>query len=98
MDTYNLVRHAVIDKCCVTATYRGRLRHFSPHAIGRSDDGSTNVMGFQYGGDSSRPLPEWRCFHVTDLRGVTRNNDPWRTASDHSRMNTCVTRVDAQAR
>ena len=98
MDAYSVIRQAVIDKCCLTATYQGRLRHFSPHAIGRGDEGKRNVMAFQYAGGSSRPLPEWRCFRVAGLTGVTRNNDPWRTASDHSRMNTCVTHVDVRVR
>ena len=98
MDSYHLIRQAVIDKCCLTATYRGRPRHFSPHAIGRSDEGHANVMAYQYGGSSSGKLPEWRCFHIVELHRVVRNSDPWHTASDHSRMNTCVTHVDVRVR
>jgi hypothetical protein len=98
MDSYNLIRQAILDKRSLTATYQGRVRHFSPHAIGRSDEGSRNLMAYQYDGGSSGPLPEWRCFHISELRDVTTNNDAWHTASDHSRMNTCVTHVDVQAR
>ena len=67
------------------------------HAIGRSDDGNTNFMAYQYCGGGCGPLPEWRCFHVSELGSVVRNKDAWRTASDHSRMNTRVARIDFQA-
>jgi hypothetical protein len=101
MDTYDFIRQAVIDRCCLTATYEHRIRHFSPHSIGRDDDGERHVMAFQYGGQSSKPLPplgQWRCFAVQKLQNVLRNTDDWRTGPGHSRPNKCVTHVDVQAR
>ena len=97
--SYATIRQAILDRCCLSANYRGELWHFAPHALGRSNSGETNVMAFQYGGSSSKGLPpggQWRCFRVEDLSGVYRNDDPWHTAPDHSRPNTCVTRVDVQ--
>jgi hypothetical protein len=98
--SYGIIRQAILDKCCLTATYQGRVRHFSPHAIGRDNDGEVHVMAFQYGGQSSKGLPmggEWRCFNVYELHNVIRNGDPWHTGYDHSRPNTCVTHVDVRA-
>ena len=98
---YAIIRQAVIEKCCLTAVYQNRVRHFSPHAIGRSNDGDTNVMAFQYGGDSSKGLPpggKWRCFRVDDLAAISKNKDVWHTGFDHGRPNTCVTQIDVQAR
>jgi hypothetical protein len=99
--SYSIIRQAILDRSCLTAIYQNRLRHFSPHAIGKDDDGETHVMAFQYAGQSSRPLPprgEWRCFEVSKLRNVIRNSDTWHTGFDHGRPNTCVTRIDVQAR
>ena len=97
--SYQLIRQAVVAQRCLTAMYQGRVRHFSPHAIGQGNDGSENVMGYQYAGESSHPLPaggEWRCFRVDGLSAVQQNSDPWHTRADHSRPNTCVTRIDVE--
>lgn len=97
--SYQTIKSAVQNGQCLTAMYQGRIRHFSPHAIGQGPDGSDNVMGYLYAGESSRPLPEageWRCFRVDGLSEVTTNNDPWHTRDDHSRPNRCVTQVDAE--
>ena len=101
MDTYDFIRQAVIDRCSLTANYDGKTRSFSPHAIGRDNEGGVNVMTFQYGGYSSQGLPpggDWRCFEVRRLQNVIRNSDQWHTSNDHSRRNTCVTKVDVEAR
>lgn len=94
---YNIIKQAILHKQSLTGTYQRRIRHFSPHAIGQSDDGQTNVMAFQYGGDSSKGLPpggEWRCFEVEQLSGVSVNGDAWQTGNGFSSPNTCVTRID----
>lgn len=101
MTTYGIIRAAVLAKECLTATYEGRLRHFSPHCLGRNKDGGQSVMAFQYGGQSSKPLPprgQWRCFEVNKLSSVSVNKDAWHTGFDHGRPNTCVKQVDVEAR
>src|SRR5690348_5280902 len=97
--SYAVIRQAILDRCCLSATYQGTVRHFAPHAIGQSNTGETNVMAFQYAGSSSKGLPQggqWRCFRVADLSGVRRNEDGWHTAPDHGRPNSCVTRIDVE--
>lgn len=97
--SYDIIRQAVLDKCSLTAIYQGHIRHFSPHAIGRSNDGNANVMGYQYAGQTSTQLPpdgEWRCFEVRQLSNIQRNGDGWHTREDHSKPNTCVTQIDVQ--
>lgn len=86
-----------IDKCCLTATYRGKTRHFSPYGIGLGDDGGSNVIPYQYASERSAPLPEWRCFKVSRLANVVRNRDEWQTAPEHAAANACVTQIDVQA-
>lgn len=98
--SYSALLAAVRSKQSVTFTQGGHERRVSPHAIGRDNNGDLNVMTFQYAGTSSSGLPaggQWRCFRVSEVSGVRTNGDLWRTASDHSRPNTCVTNPDAVA-
>jgi hypothetical protein len=79
--------------------YQGRIRHFSPHVIGWGSDGAGSVVGYQYAGESSGPLPadgEWQCFRVDGLTSVSANSDRWYTRTDQSRPTDCVTKVDVQ--
>jgi hypothetical protein len=55
-----------------------------------------NVLGFQYAGESSGPLPSWRCFRVDELSGITFNGDLWATENTHSKANTCIVTIHAQ--
>ena len=102
MDSYAIIRQAVLDRCSLTAMYEGRIRHFSPHCLGTDKGGGHNVLGFQYGGQTTkRPLPpggSWRCFNVGNLSNVVRNKDAWHAGFEHSRPNTCVSHVDVEAR
>lgn len=98
--TYALIRQAILDKVSLTATYKGKVRHFCPHTLGTDQGGIAKVMTFQYGGHSTSRLPTggaWRCFRVSDLRNVARNTDRFRSGTGHSRPNTCVTQVDVDA-
>jgi hypothetical protein len=52
--SYALIRQAILDRCSLTATYDGSVRHFCPHAIGSDTKGESNVMAFQYAGGSSK--------------------------------------------
>ncbi len=97
---YRLIRQAIIDHCCLTAVYDARVRHFCPHAIGLDREGFVRVLGLQYGGESGSALPpggNWRCFRIAGLEEVRRNPDRWRTKTGHSRPNSCVVQVDAEA-
>ena len=82
VDSYHIVRQAILDKCSLSAIYQNKTRHFCPHAIGRDDSGDINIMAFQYAGQSSHRLPpngEWRYFRVRGLSSVVRNGDAWHT-------------------
>ena len=99
--SYALIRQAILDRCSLTATYDGSLRHFCPHTIGSDTKGESNVMAFQYAGGSSKGLPsggDWRCFRVNGLYGVRRNEDGWHTGDDHSRPSNCIARIDVEVR
>jgi hypothetical protein len=94
--SFELLRQAINDKRCVSASYKAAVRHFAPHCLGYGKRGEMNVLGFQYGGESSGSLPSWRCFRAEELTGVVLNSDPWVSEGDHSKPNSCVATVLAQ--
>jgi hypothetical protein len=101
MGNYEVIRSSVLNKHCLTAVYEQRIRHFSPHCLGKNRDGGFSVLAFQYGGQSSKLLPpegQWRCFGLQSLTGIHINADNWHTGHDHDRPNTCVRKVDVDAR
>ncbi len=100
MSAYALVREAILYHRCLSAVYEGYPRHFSPHALGKSENGETKVFGFQYGGESQHGLPpggEWRCFALEQLSDLRVNDDRWRSRDNYyGQPYTCVKDIDVE--
>ncbi|MFT8722619.1 MAG: hypothetical protein ABF443_11840 [Acetobacter malorum] len=100
MTKYQKLKEAVISKKSVRFHYRDYVRVCSPHTIGHTD-GKERILAYQYGGQSSRGLPpkgEWRCFDVEGISGLEfTGDDEWRTGERHTRPQTCVKNVEAEA-
>jgi hypothetical protein len=83
--------------------YKGRLRLFCPHRLGRNRAGELRVLCYQYGGESESGLSpaaspdNWRCLVLEKLRAVELLEGPWMTAADHSRPAHCVVEADIDA-
>ncbi len=100
MDTYQLLRAAVLNRQQAQFYYDGHLRVCCPHAVGMRD-GKRRVMAFQFGGGSSNGLPpggQWRCFEIVKIDGLGVQDGPWHTGSSHTRPNSCITIVDVETR
>ncbi len=100
MSTYNLIRQAILNKQCVTCSYNGYLRKMTPHVIGRKN-GKEQALFYQYGGDSSSglssdPAKNWRCIPVAKIENLQINSDPFQTANNHSKTQTCVDSIDVE--
>jgi hypothetical protein len=96
MAAYDVLRQAIIDRQQVTCIYQARYRECCPHAIG-TKRGVRHVLMFQFGGESSRGLPqggEWRCMDVDALSQVAARDGSWYTDPRHSRPQTCIDLVD----
>lgn len=99
---YDLIRQAIADKRNINATYKGLFRQLSPHTIGLSGDGQEQALFYQYAGESSTGLApaghpsNWRCLPINALTNVALNADAWQSASNHSRTQSCVKRVDLE--
>ena len=97
MSTYDLMKQAIQNKTSVACWYRDHYRILSPHTLGKKN-GHYKVLSIQTGGDSSgglRPTNEenWRCMFLEDIARPVAHDDPWETATNYSRTQTCVGEV-----
>lgn len=102
MDTYNLIRQAILDKKSITCVYEGYIRHLTPHAIGTSKT-RPFAMCYQYGGQSktglsSEPSKNWRCIEIDKISSLEINKDNPKTSSNHSMRNRCLDVIDLEVR
>ncbi len=68
---------AVRERRVVEALYEGRRRVFCPHMIG-SKGGDVKVFAWQFAGQSSGRLPQWRCFDFDGLSEAVIVDGWWR--------------------
>lgn len=93
------IRHAIMHRQPISATYQGRHRILCPHVVGIKN-GVWNVLSYQAGGESSsglgtNPAKNWRCMRVSELRHVEpAPYREWQTAPRDTRPQTCVDVVD----
>lgn len=65
--TYTLFRNAILAEQQVTCVYEGRHRELCPHIIGTNRSGEEAVLAWQFAGESSGPLPQWRCLKLANV-------------------------------
>lgn len=97
-NNYELIREAILAKRHVIATYRGLRREMCPHTLGHTDE-HEQALFFQFGGESSKGLPEggeWRCMDISLLEDLEVSDGEWFTRDDHSRPQSCVHLVDIE--
>lgn len=100
MNTYDLVKQAIVNKQCVTCNYNGYIRKMTPHVIG-TKKGQKQALFYQYGGQSSSglssdPSKNWRCIPIDKIENLSINDDDFQTAHNHSRTQTCVDFIDVE--
>ncbi len=100
MNTYELVKQAIIDKRCVTCLYNGYLRKMTPHVIG-TKKGIRQALFYQYGGESNSglsvdPTKNWRCIPIDKIKDLSVNSDLFQTAQNHSKTQSCVDNIDVE--
>jgi hypothetical protein len=72
---------------------RGRARELCPHIIGTNRSGEEVVLAWQFAGESSGKLPQWRCLHLANISDA--RSGPWHEGGgEHRTTQTCVTDVD----
>ncbi len=101
METYELIRRAILNRRQVIAVYGGHLRRMCPHKLG-TKDGVAHGLFYQFGGTSESPLEgpgsprNWRCMEIAGLSDVSSADGPWHSAPltpDHPHQH-CIDVVD----
>ncbi len=88
---------AIQEKQCLTGLYDNVVRHFAPHALGTTADGTPAVFVFQYAGETTTGMPsggEWRCFRLDRLSHLRLNEHRWRSRSNYNlKRQTCLAMI-----
>jgi hypothetical protein len=92
--TYTLFRNAVLAEQQVICVYDDRYRELCPHVIGTNKRGEEVVLAWQFAGESSRPLPQWRCLRLANVSQARARPGRWHEGSSHRTTQTCVTDID----
>jgi hypothetical protein len=91
---YLLFRNAILAGQQVTCLYDGRKRELCPHIIGSNRNGEEVVLAWQFAGESSGPLPQWRCLKLANARFAQAREGEWHTGGSHQSTQTCVAEID----
>jgi hypothetical protein len=92
--TYTLFRNAILSEQQVICTYEGRHRELCPHIIGANKSGEEVVLAWQFAGESSGKLPQWRCLKLANVRNARARDGRWYEGGSHSTTQTCVSNID----
>jgi hypothetical protein len=92
--TYTLFRNAILAEQQVVCTYEGRHRELCPHILGTNKRGEEAVLTWQFAGESSGKLPQWRCLRLADVRNARARSGPWHEGGSHRTSQTCVSKID----
>jgi hypothetical protein len=92
--TYTLFRNAILSEQQIVCSYDGRDRELCPHIIGTNRSGEEVVLAWQFAGDSSGPLPQWRCLRLAHVRDAHTRTGRWHEGGSHKSAQTCVSDID----
>jgi hypothetical protein len=92
--TYTLFRNAILAEQQVTCIYDGGIRVLCPHIIGTNKSGEEVVLAWQFAGQSSGKLPQWRCLKLVNVENARARDGRWHEGGSHRSVQTCVTDID----
>jgi len=92
--TYALFRNAILAEKQVVCRYEGRRRELCPHIIGTNRSGEEVVLAWQFGGESSGRLPQWRCLRLAEVRDARMREGSWHAGGSHKTAQSCVSAID----
>ena len=92
--TYTLFRNAIRGERQVVCSYDGRPRELCPHIIGINKNGEEVVLAWQFAGESSGRLPQWRCLKLANVKDARMRDGRWHEGGSHRTEQTCVSDID----
>jgi hypothetical protein len=90
---YALFEQAIRKRQQITCVYDQMDRKVCPTILGHTD-GEERALTYQFGGQSTGPLPDWRCLILSKVTNVELRDGPWFTGSKHDQPQGCVVDVD----
>jgi hypothetical protein len=93
---YTLFAQAMRRRQPIRCRYNGKTRELCPVILGHSG-GEEKALTFQFGGESTTPLPvsgEWRCLFLSKVSDAELCKGAWRSGDSHTRPQACVDEVD----
>jgi hypothetical protein len=91
---YLVFRNAILAERQVVCTYDGRARELCPHIIGTNKEDEEAVLAWQFAGESSGKLPQWRCLKLANVRDARARGGRWHEGGSHKATQKCVTGID----
>ncbi|WP_431017452.1 hypothetical protein [Bradyrhizobium pachyrhizi] len=91
---YALFRKAILTEQQVVCIYDGRPRELCPHIIGYNKSGEEVVLAWQFAGESSGRLPQWRCLRLAHVSDISLRKGAWYEGGSHRTEQTCVSEID----
>jgi hypothetical protein len=92
--TYALFRNAILAEQQIVCRYHGRIRELCPHIIGTNKSGEEVVLTWQFAGESSGQLPQWRCLRLANVRNARTRKGRWHEGGSHKTEQVCVSNID----
>jgi len=92
--TYTVFRSAILAEQQVVCSYGGRTRELCPHIIGTNRSREEVVLAWQFAGDSSGKLPQWRCLKLANVSDAHARVGRWHEGGSHKTGQSCVSDVD----
>ena len=92
--TYTVFRNAILAEQQVTCVYGGHRRELCPHIIGTNKDGEEAVLAWQFAGESSGKLPQWRCLKLANVSNPRARDGRWHEGGSHKSEQSCVGKID----
>jgi hypothetical protein len=91
---YTIFRNAILAGQQVICCYGGRNRELCPHIIGTNKRGEEVALAWQFAGESSGPLPQWRCLKLAEVSDARLRTGRWHEGGSHRTTQTCVSDID----
>ncbi len=92
--TYTLFRNAILSEQQVVCVYDGRARELCPHIIGTNNAAKRSCWPGSSAGESSGPLPQWRCLRLANVSKARPREGRWHEGGSHQTTQTCVSDID----
>ncbi|MBR1162560.1 hypothetical protein [Bradyrhizobium elkanii] len=92
--SYDLFRKAILTEQQVVCIYDGRPRELCPHIIGHNKSGEEVVLAWQFAGESSGKLPQWRCLRLANVSDISLRKGRWHEGGSHRTEQRCVSAID----